>query len=249
MSVISLAIVFVPGWGLGNKFWKPVQGLLASNLSSALRPKFITSELGDDLLKKIALLSETSFLVAIGHSSGFLWLLQQPVTWNGLIAVNGFTRFTANADFPHGVSVSLLQRMLHRFDCNPRLVLTSFLHSCDNRVRIPELLFSQDSQLRQWLKWLSTEDARTAAANQRTPILALAGKLDQIVPPKMTLSCFTEKNNVTVTWQSDGSHLLPFSHPVWTAEHIRVFLEKITGRGTSPEQQFFLSRQVPSVDQ
>lgn len=212
-------VVFVPGWGLEGSLWMPVQTVLARmpGLTCTIL------ELGDTP----GSLSAVSPHLAVGHSTGFLWLLRErPLLWDGLVAVNGFTRFVAGSDFAQGVEVRLLERMLRRFDQDPATVTTTFLHRCG----MQEMSHMRRlDRLRQGLLWLRDWDVRPAFAAESVPRLVLAGGADPIVPPAMTWVCFGGQSGVEIIWQPEGGHLLPLSHPLWLAMHLWTFVQRLRG--------------------
>lgn len=216
-------VVFVPGWGLEAGLWAFVQATLMSMSGRNLRCMPI--ELGSTM--SLTLTRGKTFRLVVGHSTGFMWLLQQrPFLWDGLIAVNGFTRFVSDKDFPHGVEKDLLQRMLSHFQQNPDAVVTAFLRRCGTRGQ--KSVPSQRLKiLRQGLVWLRDWDARPAFVTESAPLLVLAGGADLIVPPAMTQACFCQRSDVKIVWQPAGGHLLPLSHPEWLAMHIWQFASQL----------------------
>ncbi len=210
-------VVFVPGWGLEKGFWTFVQAALID--MSGLNLRCMTIELGST----ISLPPSKTFRLVVGHSTGFLWLLQQrPFLWDCLIAVNGFTRFIADKNFPQGVEEDLLQRMLSHFQQNPNIVVAAFLRRCG--IRRPKSVPPHTVPiLRQGLFCLRDWDARQAFTTEKAPLLILAGGADLIVPPAMTKACFHHRSDVPIFWQPAGGHLLPLSHPEWLAIRIWRF--------------------------
>lgn len=222
-------VIFVSGWGLASSLWTPVQAALMRISEPGLT--CTTLELG---ATTPSFLPATFPCLAVGHSTGFLWLLRaRPVVWDGLVAVNGFTRFIAGFDFPQGVRTHLLERMLRRFNEDPAAVTVAFLHRCGMREIIMPTL-QQPDHLQQGLVWLRDWDTRSAFAAESVPRLVLAGSADQIVSPAMTEACFGGQNGVEIIWQSGGEHLLPLSHPLWLAEHLQVFVQQLRRDQPSP---------------
>ena len=214
-------VIFVPGWGLETSLWTLVEAALMRISRTNLRCMII--ELGSTM----SLPEVKASRLVVGHSTGFLWLLQQrPFDWNGLIAVNGFTRFLSDVDFPQGVEADLLQRMLSRFQHDPATVITAFLRRCGVKGKTSVSL-QKARILQKGLVWLRDWDVRQAFATESTPLLILAGGVDPIVPPAMTKACFNHRSDVKVFWQPQGGHLLPLSHPQWIAMHILQFLSQL----------------------
>ncbi len=220
-------VILVPGWGLGRSLWASVETELKR--MSGARLRITTIELG----KLVDVLLPVECRLAVGHSTGLLWLLhQRPFAWDGLVSVNGFTRFVAGPDFPHGVEARLLHRMLHRFDHDPAVVRAAFLERCG----APETSFPDQlppDRLREGLLWLRDWDACPALAAEPAPLLVLAGRIDPIVPPAMTEACFGERREAEILWQPEGGHLLALTHAAWVTTHIRAFAQRTCGKTLS----------------
>ena len=226
MSAPACEVVFVPGWGLGESVWASVRAALAREA-----PDLVVTFLD---LGGVFMNGRTDLpRLAVGHSTGFLWLLRRrPLTWQGLVAVNGFTRFMTGPDFPHGVEARVLARMQRRFEHDPVAVRKAFLERCGAPAALlPHGILPE--RLREGLSWLGTEDARGVLAAEPAPVLALAGGADPIVTPAMTESCFGGRGEIL--WQPDGGHILPFSHPAWTARAIVHFAREILS--PAPERE------------
>jgi len=156
-------------------------------------------------------------VIAAGHSLGFLWLLHhRPLHWAGLIAINGFPRFTKAPDWPGGMAARPLERMISRLDDDPRTVTADFLHRCgtdlpaDCALSLPELRNGLTA-LRDW-------DER---CHDSSVTLALAGSTDPLVALSLSNSAFPRLQI------HPGGHLLPLEDPVWCAEHCLSVMKEL----------------------
>lgn len=201
-----MTIAFVHGWGFGPEVWQDVLARLPGIEARCL-------DLGFFGPAEIALDGVT---LAVGHSLGALWLLTErpdlPV-----IAVNGFSRFTATASsapevaaFP-GVPPRLVERMQKRLGSAPQAVLDDFRVRCGAG---PANAPARPERLAWGLDLLAQGDARPAQ-----PIAALAGADDPIVPPAMAVALFPEARVLA------GGHLLPLTAPDAVAALLREILE------------------------
>ncbi|MBF0130580.1 MAG: alpha/beta hydrolase [Alphaproteobacteria bacterium] len=209
----AATLMLVHGWGFDASVWTGLAARMPER-------SFLSLDLG--FLGAPARPAPTgeSPVVAIGHSTGLLWLLhERPFVWDALISINGFPRFVSGDGYAPAVEPRVLDRMLSRFDRDPHAVTADFLHRCGHAA--PPAVLNVPA-LREGLEWLRRWDARDSLARERSPLLALAGEADPIVPPPMTRAAFEGRGRVR--WSGTGGHLLPLSDPDWCAREIRAFL-------------------------
>ena len=150
----------------------------------------------------------TTAPVVITHSLGLMWALHNiPRPWAGLVAINGFTRFTKTSGFP-GVASNVLARMKVRLTENLHDVVATFLQRCG--VETPSLKAFNTGRLLSGLEWLSEWDTRPQFKLLDCPILAISGTEDPIVSVRHSRACFPASVHVMV---EGGGHLLPLTHP------------------------------------
>ncbi len=201
-------LVLVHGWGFTPSVWDDV--------ALRLTGPVLRVDLGFGGRPQVPAVERP---LVIGHSMGFAWALAHlPQPWAGAIAINGFARFTRSADFPEGVPPRLMERMLARFDAEPRTVATDFLNRCG--VAAPDLDGLDPAPLGKALAWLAACDQRAALAALTCPLLALAGARDPIVPESMCRAAFAGR---VVDIHANAGHLLPLTHADWVARHITAF--------------------------
>jgi pimeloyl-ACP methyl ester carboxylesterase len=197
-------ILLVHGWGFGPNLWRPLRAALPAHAWFALDLGYFgPAEL--DLPPALELV--------VGHSFGCLWAMGHPgLAGLPLVAVNGFPRFSAAPDFPHGTPLRVLDRMLRRLREDPGDVLRSFHTRCGtamprggpDRARLTlDLLRMRD------------EDARPFPARQ--PILALAAEDDPLVAPTLARQAFPGGLRLL----PGGGHVLPLTRPAALAQIIQ----------------------------
>jgi pimeloyl-ACP methyl ester carboxylesterase len=99
-------ILLVHGWGFAPALWDPLRAALPGHTWLALDLGYFGPAR--------AQLPPALDLVA-GHSFGCLWAMTHPdLAGIPLVAVNGFPRFSAAGDFPHGTPARVLERMHKR---------------------------------------------------------------------------------------------------------------------------------------
>jgi pimeloyl-[acyl-carrier protein] methyl ester esterase len=211
--MIRPTLLFVHGWGFGSDFWEPLRKLLAEwphavadlgYFGSAQWPKPIGP------------------IVGIGHSYGLAHLLQTEMPpYDALIGINGFTRFTACADFPYGTPARVVERMMTRLASDPIDVVNNFRARCHAAAtdRTPNV-----ERLACDLRNMYNGDPRAMFAKSTYPFLALAAEDDPIVLADTTRASFPSER---IQWSPQGGHLLPLSEPSWCAQHIRAFLANL----------------------
>jgi pimeloyl-[acyl-carrier protein] methyl ester esterase len=194
-------LLMLHGWGLDASLWDGVRAAL---------PEFDAIVWDRGYFGRPSAPQPEGPVLAIGHSLGAL-LLTDGSDAIGLIAINGFDRFTGEDAVPPRI----IERMRRRFAEAPHEVLADF------RARIgagpaPERI--DEASLAADLALLGDTDRR---AVKRPPTLVLHGGADPLLPPTMRETVFADAPRETL----DGAgHLLPLTHPTWCAERIRALL-------------------------
>lgn len=152
-------------------------------------------------------------LIGIGHSLGVALLLASGLPLAGLLALNGFTRFTSAPDHAAGTPPRLLAQMRRRLLADPATVLADF----QNRAGLPrsEILPGPAAALAAGLDVLSAIDARAAFGDFASPVTALCGRDDAIVPPEQSRADFPDP-----VFIDGASHALPTRCPALVADHL-----------------------------
>ncbi len=198
-----MRILFVHGWGYGPKIWDAVIAQLGHDVECTV------ADLGFSGTQAIP--EEAHFDIAVGHSLGVLWLLsQEKITWNKLVSICGFSKFSDDKSFPQGVSLRVIERMIRRLPISAESVLKSFHDLCDPLGQIPfENSEKRDHERLSWgLEFLRDQDARTLLNPSNT--FVLADKTDLVVPEDMSRAFFGSSN---ITWADGKGHLVPLTDP------------------------------------
>jgi pimeloyl-[acyl-carrier protein] methyl ester esterase len=207
-------LLCVHGWGFEATFWDSLLDRLPDCDAE-------TVDLGFGGDRRVPAVERP---LVVAHSMGLAWALANiPRPWAGVMAVNGFARFTRSADFPEGVAPRLVERMLARFQDEPLAVAADFLALCG--VEAPRVGHLLPEPLGEALAWLGGCDERDAQAALDCPLLAVAGGDDPIVPPAMSVAAFAGRELVLV---EGAGHLLPLSHPDRLASQLRLFAARAT---------------------
>lgn len=203
--------LFAHGWGFDATLWDAMRDALPDADTAVVERGYLGAAPRRPDVPPGAIL--------VGHSAGVLDLLSDPPPeYGGLVAINGFSRFAAAADFLHGVADRVLQRMLGRLALNPQATVAEFRVRCGSDAAVCGSL--HPGRLREGLDALCGRDLRASLRRPGLRLLVLAGANDPIVPPALTRDCFEAAETI---WHPAAGHLLPCTDPVWCADRLRAF--------------------------
>ncbi len=199
--------VLVHGWGFHAGIWADVVAHLDDAEITLVDLGFVSGGPRGEA-------DWPSDAIAVGHSLGLLWLLQQGGgRFRALVSVQGFDCFCCH------IAPSRIAALKRGLERDPGATLQAFWRSCGAAgFALPEAL--NVGRLDQGLDWLMHWDARKAKDQLACPILALAARDDAIVPPPMSETIW---QNAGLIWSPDGGHVLPLRHPRWVAHHVLEF--------------------------
>ena len=202
-----MKLLLVHGWGFDASIWDAVR--------AALKPiETIAWDLGYFGAERLPRV--TGPFVAVGHSLGSLLLaIGPPHGCAGMIAINGFDRFTGDELVPARV----LDRMRARFAVAPEAVLNDFRLRCGGSRHQGTI---DASCLARDLERLATGDAR----GRMVPKLLLQGADDPILPAAMRGHVFAGAPRSIL---AGAGHLLPVTHPDWCAKRIEECVREHCG--------------------
>jgi pimeloyl-[acyl-carrier protein] methyl ester esterase len=222
--------LFVHGWGFAPDFWTPLIKALgnpdADRIDLGYFHSVIPAKAGiqkEPRLDSRFRGNDAEEVTAITHSFGTMWLLDHlPAQLDKLIVINGFARFSEQADYRPAVPGRYIAMMRQRFEADPVGTLKEFGKVCGATEPLPGP--PDSARLARDLARLQDGDARPALNALAIPTLALAADDDVIVPPGMSRLAFANRLDTRLEWR-EGGHLLPRSNPAWCAERIRAFLK------------------------
>ena len=204
-----MKLLFAHGWGFDRHFWAPLAALLPE-WDHAIDDRGYFGEPCDPLL-------EGPYL-AVTHSFGTMRVLAAlPAGLVGIVAINGFERFTALPGRA-GVPTRVLDRMLRRFENDPIGVLNDFHANCGSARRFTEGdAATLDTQALHG-DLLRLRDA--APPLPEVPVLLLHGGQDPLLPPAARAAGFAGAELSRIEYGAAG-HLLPLQFPQLCATAIR----------------------------
>lgn len=205
-----MKLLFAHGWGFDRHFWDRLAPLL---------PEWeqVRDDRGYFLAPSDRIGEEREPCIAVAHSFGAMRVLADPPPGlAGLVAINGFDRFTALPGKP-GVPARVIDLMLSQFDRDPRAVVAEFRRRIGCEEPFGEL---DPATLRADL--LRLRDAHPPLP--AVPVLVLHGARDPLLPDAMREACFggTEVRRLQ---HDTGGHLLPLEDPRLCAQAVRGMIE------------------------
>ena len=227
------------GWGFEPEFWNPLRDEFKQRranveLVSAGSGYRQPSSTGDDSCDQNfdAQSNSHSKWIAVGHSLGFARLLSQWPLANpplGLISINGFTRFCKSGSQSIGTDPRIIRRMNRALQIDANSVLQQFHLRCgispEDSSKEPTSLNRELNlhRLSSDLSLLETINQSNRLAETKIPWLALAGRMDKVVPPELTADCFAASQ---IVWHESAEHLIPINHTEWCADKILEFAQE-----------------------
>ena len=205
-----MKLLFAHGWGFDRHFWQPLAALLCE----------WPCEIDDRGYFGVPDRPEIEEpCLAVTHSFGAMRVLANPpAKLAGIVAINGFERFTAFPGKP-GVPLRVVDRMLRRFDENPGGVLAEFRQACGCQEPFGEI-----SVTPLHADLLRLRDAQPPLP--RVPVIALHGGRDPILPPQMRGTVFSGCDVRRLLHEPAG-HLLPLEAPELCAQAVRGAAETL----------------------
>lgn len=202
-----MKLLFAHGWGFDRRFWEPLAALLPE-WAHEIDDRGYFGAPHEPAVEGPCL--------AVTHSFGTMRVLAAPPPGlMGIVAINGFERFTAVPGRP-GVPVRVLDRMLRRFETDPRGVLAEFRKTCGSAEAFGEIATEALAA-----DLLRLRDAAPSLPD--VPILAIHGGADPLLPPEMRAATFTGAQVRRIDHEA-GGHLLPLQAPQLCAAAIRGLL-------------------------
>lgn len=209
MTAAVRTVWLIHGWSYGPALW---DGVAAALSGTPLRLERV--DLG--YCGPEASPAGTPDLL-VGHSFGSLWALTQGhLAAVPVLAVNGFTRFTAGDGFPDGVPPRGLARMIRGIAGDAAAVLAGFRAQIGDSGPLPALPPDTARLIR------DLERLRDDSAPPRPgPVTALVGQDDPLITAAHSRACFGD----AVRSVPGGGHLLPLTHADVVADVIRDTLD------------------------
>lgn len=205
-----MKLLLAHGWGFDRHFWSPLAALLGE-WDHVVDDR---GYFGEPLEPTV-----DGPCLAVTHSFGAMRVLAAPPPGLvGIVAINGFDRFSA-VPGRAGVPLRVIDRMLRRFEVEPRAVLAEFRRSVGEDAPFGEIAAEPlHADL------LRLRDA--APPLPAVPVVALGGGADPLLPEAMRAAVFAG-GEVRRIDHAGGGHLLPREAPALCASVVRGMAEAL----------------------
>ncbi len=201
----ELCFVFCHGFALDARYWQPLRVHCHPHQVVCLELGYWQSpvELNQSDL-------QGQRVVGVGHSLGFLKLLQSGLRFDYLIGLNAFRHFLGFDAVLARRRKRELAQLTRQLVCSPQQALPLFYQR--SGLPAPEIAWSNLHLPR----LLADLEALAQAVVQlpNIPQLILAAKDDRVVPPELVWDNFGTCEQVTLEWLPFGQHGLGF----WESE-------------------------------
>ncbi len=211
--------IFCHGFGASPKFWTPLKKHFDLN-------NCIFWDLGyfEDAKQDMPKAEEHDEWIGIGHSIGFIKLLQSSISFKAVIGLQGFVNFLGNSPTLNKARRPYLEKMVSNFKSFPDQTLLKFYEECGflfptnyvKKINFSRLLNDLES-LRQ--------DYTTCL--KQTPYLILGSRNDPIVPPKLLGDNFHSVPKARIVIHNEGKHTLGYTEVKFVFEQIKIFMSGI----------------------
>ena len=207
-----LGFIFCHGWGYDPSFW--------DNLKPYFKGyKCIFWDLGYFGPSALPIaIDESVKWIGIGHSLGFLKLLNSPISWHKLIGLQAFLNFQGHAPSLKRKRSRDLLKLQNHFEEDAIGALLNFHKLCGMQ---PPYQIMNIANLQKDLAILAT----THSLREKLPCLILGCEDDLIVTKAVVQDNFSQYPQVQIVMHDKGLHTLGFSEPEFVKNTIFGFLD------------------------
>lgn len=216
MSSKNIAFALCHGWAFDAHSMTRFHQSLLSAFPAA---HIVAFDIGFTGSQETPDLAADKHWVAIGHSYGFSYLMQQSVDWHAAIALNGFTHFCKREDRPEGVPIQTVEAMLANLPVAPHAVLKRFYRLC----KAPWPVIERPNTATLYEHLMRLRDLNIEPPSCRT--LSLITSDDDVVPPALGRACFSYPQHTTHEFA--GHHMSLLLEPEKCMHRIVEFVEEL----------------------
>lgn len=209
---MKLCFVFSHGWGFDKKIWDILGKKFPKDNCIFLDQGYFSD-------KELSILDDgkTTF-IGIGHSLGFIKLLELKVKFSALVAIQGFLNFLGHGQHLYCKRSLELETMKRHFEIFPFKTLQSFYTKCG--IDFPNISALDKELLRKDLNQLSLK----FELPKEVPLIVLASKDDVVVPPELVRDNF---KNERIFFHDKGLHGISALNCDFIFNKIMDFLDEI----------------------
>lgn len=209
------AFVFCHGFGFEPNFWQH------------LKPFFNQAAMFDidlgyfDQDQQPELSATDTEWIGIGHSLGFIKLLESNIPFKALIGLNAFVNFIGQDEQLKKRRTIELKALRKQFKSSPKQALAAFYQRCGLSNHKPPTKPMHIERILQSLEHLSQQHR---PVNHITTLI-IGSQDDVVVPESLIHDNFLNTTNTEIIMLSKGGHALGLVSAELVYQHISIFLD------------------------
>jgi pimeloyl-[acyl-carrier protein] methyl ester esterase len=210
--------LFCHGFGFAADYWKNFSPLLTKGEANFIDLGYFNKRSDEDILQSYG--DNNSLKIGIGHSLGFMKLINSGIKFDLLIGINAFHDFLGPAEL-YNQRKDEHTKLLEHFNKSPIPTLKNFYRRGGLKTPLDNLEVLSTTTLNEDLNFLLNH----VALPQNIPILIINSLDDIIVPPALTLANFSGHKNVSLKLLKSGSHSIILNNPEESSSLINNYLK------------------------
>jgi pimeloyl-[acyl-carrier protein] methyl ester esterase len=214
-----IGFIFCHGWSYAPPFWDALK-LFFQNYPTVMWNLGYYQESTSLLCPQE---KEAIVWVGVGHSLGFVTLLESGFAFDALIGLQAFTSFLGHDDALRNRRTKEYLFFKDQFQASPLGHVQDYQHFSETTLPENYYPFLREERLLNDLKALQTDYTPLLEAFQK-PTLMLGSRGDMVVPPILLEDNFAHQPSVQLTFHPSKGHALGYYHAAWVAEQIQAFL-------------------------
>ncbi len=216
--------IFYHGFGFSKNFWKNLSVYFINEKCTYLDSGYFNHQYNyDDYFKLDLINDKNTKLIGIGHSLGFIKLLNLNIKFDYIIGLNSFIQFLGNNPLIRKKREKELKALKINLINSPKETMKNFYQKCGVPDDIENLDNLNLTTLINDLGYLS----KTINFILPDNTLILGAKDDVIVPSSLLYDNFNQFNNVKIKLMENGKHSLGFLEDRYLSDIIINFTNDI----------------------
>lgn len=209
--------VFCHGFGFDGSFWNKLIPFFSGDFCVSLDLGYFGKH------QKLPFIDNNTCLIGIGHSLGFVKLLELEKKPDCLIGLNAFINFLGNNLNLYKKRYKELQSMKYSFMKYPYLTLKRFYQRCGIPNQTDSLLKLKKEKIKKDFHSFF----KAFSITENVPTLLLGSKDDPVISTEVIEDNFVCYNNVTIQILDQGKHALGFLEAEEVHKRIKSFLHAV----------------------
>jgi len=212
----DLCFVFCHGFAFDASYWHKMRAQFKSHQVICLDLGYFGSKNSYDG----SVIQDSTCVVGVGHSLGFIKLLQTSIRFNYLIGLNAFCNFLGKETSLRTRRTRELALLSRQFERSPMHAMQSFYRRTGVSAFNPDWQALNVAELEKALQEL----ALPVHYSLNIPSLIMATKNDPVVPPELVCDNFAACKPVDVEFLSTGAHGLGYVKSAYIYQRIKSFI-------------------------